>query len=52
MTDIMIATTNKNKVREYREMLEPYGYKIHDLSELEDLEIIEDGTSFAEYALI
>ena len=51
--DIMIATGNKNKVREYREMLEPLGFTVHDTSELADyVEPVEDGTTFAENALI
>ena len=51
--DIMIATGNKNKVREYKEMLEPLGFTVHDTSELTDyVEPVEDGTTFAENALI
>lgn len=51
--DIMIATGNKNKVREYKEMLEPLGFTVHDTSELTDyIEPVEDGTTFAENALI
>ena len=51
--DIMIATGNKNKVREYKEMLEPLGFTVHDTSELENyIEPVEDGTTFAENALI
>lgn len=52
MKDIMIATGNKNKVREFKEMLEPLGYTVHDLSEVEHEDVIEDGTTFAENALI
>ncbi|MBE6115614.1 MAG: RdgB/HAM1 family non-canonical purine NTP pyrophosphatase [Erysipelotrichaceae bacterium] len=51
--DIMIATGNKNKVREYKEMLEPLGFTVHDTSELTGyVEPVEDGTTFAENALI
>lgn len=51
--DIMIATGNKNKVREYKEMLQPLGFTVHDTSELVDyVEPVEDGTTFAENALI
>ena len=50
---IMIATGNKNKVREYKEMLEPLGFTVHDTSELTGyVEPVEDGTTFAENALI
>lgn len=52
MKEIMIATGNKNKTREYREMLEPLGYKVHDLSEIEHVDPEETGTTFAENALI
>ncbi len=51
--DIMIATGNKNKVREYKEMLEPLGFTVHDTSEIADFkEPVEDGTTFAENAVI
>ncbi|MBR2827337.1 MAG: RdgB/HAM1 family non-canonical purine NTP pyrophosphatase [Erysipelotrichaceae bacterium] len=52
MKEIMIATGNKNKTREYREMLEPLGYSVHDLSEIEHVDPEETGTTFAENALI
>ncbi len=52
MKEIMIATGNKNKTREYREMLEPLGYHVHDLSEIEHVDVEETGTTFAENALI
>ena len=52
MKEIMIATGNKNKTREYREMLEPLGYRVHDLSEIEHVDPEETGTTFAENALI
>ena len=52
MKDIMIATGNPGKVREYREILEPRGYQVHDLSEIEHIEVPETGRTFAENALI
>ncbi len=52
MKDIMIATSNKGKVREYKSLLEPLGYAVHDLSELDPIEIDENGTTFQENALI
>lgn len=52
MKDIMIATSNKGKVREYKSLLEPLGYIVHDLSELDPIEIDENGTTFQENALI
>jgi len=52
MKDIMIATSNENKVREYKEMLENIGYRVHSLKELGDFDIDENGTTFKENALI
>lgn len=52
MKDIMIATGNKNKVVEFKELLEPLGYTVHDLSEVEHTDVEENGTTFAENALI
>lgn len=48
---IWIATNNKSKIKEFREILINYHVKsLNDLNE--KLEIIEDGKSFAENALI
>ena len=52
MADIMVATGNPNKVREYKQILEPLGYRVHDLSEIEHFDVDECGTTFAENALI
>lgn len=52
MKDIVIATGNINKVKEYKEMLEPLGYTVKSLSDFDPIEIIEDGNSFEENALI
>ena len=52
MKDIMIATSNNGKVKEYKEILEPLGYKVHSLSEMEHVDIDENGSTFAENALI
>lgn len=52
MKDVMIASGNSNKVREYKEILEPLGYVVHDLKEIEHLEVEETGSTFAENALI
>lgn len=52
MKDIMIATSNSGKVKEYKELLEPLGYKVHSLSEIEHIDIDENGTTFAQNALI
>lgn len=48
---IVLATSNKGKVKEIKEFLK--GYEIHALSEIcEPFEIVEDGSSFQENALI
>lgn len=51
MKTIIIATNNKEKIREFKEMLP--NYKIRSLNELDFKdEIIEDGQTFAENAII
>ena len=52
MKTIVIATSNMNKVKEYAEMLSPLGYTIKCLKDFDPIEIIEDGTTFEENALI
>lgn len=52
MKEILIATANKHKIAEYQKMLEPYGYLIKSLSDFASLEIVEDGNSFSDNALI
>lgn len=53
MKQIMIATSNQNKIREFKEMLEPLGYQVQSLLDLsEEIEIIENGETFQENALI
>lgn len=50
---IMIATGNAGKVKEFKQMLEPRGYIVKSLKDLEEpIEIIEDGTTFKENAII
>lgn len=52
MKDIMIATGNPNKIKEYRELLEPLDFKVHDLSEIEHVNAEETGSTFAENAIL
>lgn len=53
MKEIMIATSNAHKVEEFREMLEPLGFQVRSLLDLnEQIEIEETGTTFAENAMI
>ncbi len=50
---IVMATGNQNKVREIREMLEGTDIEIVSMKEAGiDVEIVEDGTTFAENAVI
>lgn len=51
--EIMIATSNAHKVEEFKCMLEPLGYTVKCLLDIKDkIDIIEDGTTFEENALI
>ena len=53
MTKILIATKNDGKAREYRKLFEPKGIEVITLKDLnEQVEIIEDGKTFSENALI
>jgi XTP/dITP diphosphohydrolase len=51
--EIVLATGNKNKLREFREMLESDDVSINPQKEFENFpEVIEDGQTFEENALI
>ena len=53
MKEILIATGNAHKVEEFKEMLEPMGYQIKSLKDLEtSIEIDETGTTFEENSMI
>lgn len=53
MKQIMIATSNTHKVEEFKRMLQPYGYEVSSLLDLdEEIDIEENGTTFEENALI
>lgn len=53
MKQIMIATSNAHKVEEFKRMLQPYGYEVKSLLDLEEeIDIEENGTTFEENALI
>ena len=46
---LVIASNNKGKIREYRQLLEPLGYEVMSQSEAGlELEVEETGTTFAE----
>lgn len=53
MKEIMIATSNAHKVEEFKQMLEPLGYQVKSLLDLEEqIDIEENGATFEENALI
>lgn len=53
MKEIIIATQNVGKLKEFNDILNPYGIKCIGLNELNYFEdIIEDGNTFEENALI
>lgn len=53
MKEIMLATSNAHKVEEFQTMLEPLGYHVKSLLDLEEeIDIVEDGTTFEENALL
>lgn len=53
MKEILIATGNEHKVKEFKEMLEPMGYTIKSLKDLDtNIEIHETGTTFEENSMI
>lgn len=52
---VILATTNKGKLREFQSMLEPLGFTIYtalDFPEIEAPQVIEDGETFEANALI
>lgn len=53
MKEIMIASANAAKIKEFKAMLAPLGYEVKSLLDLNDaIDIEESGTTFAENALI
>ena len=53
MKEIVVASTNKGKIREFKEMLEPMGYTVKSLADFPDMpEREENGTTFEENAVI
>ncbi len=52
MIPLVIATNNKGKIKEFKEMLEDYPFKVLSLLDFPGCpEIIEDGTTFKENAI-
>ncbi len=53
MKKILLGTSNMNKLREVKEILEPLGYEIISMKDvgLGDLDVVEDGDTFEANAL-
>ena len=53
MKKLLIATSNKHKIEEFKQMLQPLGYEVISLLDIDhQFNIVEDGTTFSENALI
>ncbi len=51
MKELIVASSNANKIREFKEMLTPLGYCVKGLSDLDvQITIVEDGETFQENA--
>ena len=52
-TEILLATNNKHKLEEYRQMLAPLGYVIYSISDLNlNIEVEETGSTYEENAYL
>ncbi len=53
MKQLLIATSNQHKIEEFKQMLQPLGYEVLSLLDIQEtFNIVEDGTTFEENALI
>lgn len=53
MKEIMIVSTNAHKIEEFKQMLEPLGFRVLSLKDLDsEADIEENGTTFQENAAI
>jgi XTP/dITP diphosphohydrolase len=52
MKEILIATHNKGKIREFTQMLEPHGFKVRSAADFDLPEPEETGATFEENALL
>ncbi|QFT90100.1 Non-canonical purine NTP pyrophosphatase [Bacillus sp. THAF10] len=53
MKELIIATNNQGKVKDFKTLLEPLGYEIKSLADFPEIpEIEESGTTFEENALL
>lgn len=52
MKQILIATKNNGKVKEFESLFSAYGFEVRSLLDVDDsIEVIEDGKTFAENAI-
>lgn len=52
MNELLIATKNKGKVREFEQLFVPLGYKVKSLLDIENaIDVVEDGKTFQENAI-
>lgn len=50
---LIIASNNKGKIKEYKDILEPFGYQVFSQGEMNiSLEVEETGTTFEENAIL
>ena len=53
MTEIIIATNNPGKVKDFQVILEPKGFKVKSLADFPEIPDVEEtGTTFEENALL
>lgn len=51
--DLIVASNNKGKIKEYKNILEPLGFNVYSQSEKDiNIEVEETGTTFEENALL
>ena len=52
MKELLIATKNKGKIREFEVLFAQFGYQVKSLLDLEDsIDVVEDGVTFRENAV-
>jgi XTP/dITP diphosphohydrolase len=52
LKELLIATKNKGKVREFQDLFAPLGYQVKSLLDLDDtVDVVEDGVTFRENAV-
>ncbi len=53
MKEVLIATNNKGKVRDFEELFKPHGIRVRSLQDLDEpIDVEETGTTFEENAIL